>query len=74
MAEVRYSGEIDPVRYGALLQEVQDMGKKIDKLERVVEELVELANKSKGGIWLGMAGMSTMTAFIGFLLNQWKGG
>ena len=32
--------EIDPVKYGVLWQKVQDMDKKVDKMERNVEELL----------------------------------
>ena len=67
------NGEIDPVKYGVLWQKVQDMDKKMDKLERNVEELVELANKSKGGIWFGMSVVSGVSAVVGFILSHWKG-
>lgn len=67
------NGDIDPVKYGVLWQKVQDMDKKMDKLERNVEELVELANKSKGGLWFGMSIVSGVSAFVGFVLSHWKG-
>lgn len=67
------NGEIDPVKYGVLWQKVQDMDKKMDKLERNVEELVELANKSKGGLWFGMSIVSGVSAVVGFILSHWKG-
>lgn len=67
------NGEIDPVKYGVLWQKVQDMDKKMDKLERNVEELVELANKSKGGLWFGMSVVSGVSAVVGFILSHWKG-
>ena len=47
--------EIDPIKYGVLWERVQTMDKKIDKMERQLEELVALANRSKGGFWMGMA-------------------
>lgn len=67
------NGEIDPVKYGVLWQKVHDMDKKMDKLERNVEELVELANKSKGGLWFGMSVVSGVSAVVGFILSHWKG-
>ena len=67
------NGEIDPVKYGVLWQKVQDMDKKMDKLERNVEELVELANKSKGGLWFGMSVVSGVSAVVGFIISHWKG-
>jgi len=41
-------GEIDPVRYGVLWERVQNMDKKIDRMEVQIEQLFELANKSNG--------------------------
>lgn len=63
----------DPVRYGVLWQRVQDMDKKMDKMERQLEELVALANKGKGGLWFGMAVASGVSGFVGFLISYIKG-
>ncbi len=71
---MEYGGrEIDPVKYGVLWQRVQDMDKKMDKVERQLEELVALANKSKGGLWFGMSIVSGISAIVGFILSHWKG-
>jgi len=66
------NGEIDPVRYGVLWQKVQDMDKKVDKMERQLEQLLELANKGKGGLWFGMAIASGISGLMGFLVSHWK--
>ena len=66
------SNEIDLVKYGVLWQKVQDMDKKMDKVERQLEELVALANKGRGGLWFGMTIVSGVSAVIGYLLNYWK--
>jgi hypothetical protein len=64
--------EIDLVKYGVLWQKVQDMDKKVDKMERNVEELLALANKSKGGLWFGMSIVSGVSAVVGYFLNYFK--
>ena len=68
------TGEIDPVKYGVLWQKVQDyerrfdqVDKKMDKMEFQLEQLVALANKSKGGFWMGMTIASSIGAIAGFL-------
>jgi hypothetical protein len=66
-------GEIDPVRYGAMWQRVQDMDKKIDKMERQIEELLALANKSKGGLWAGMAIASAIGGVVTWVAGHLKG-
>jgi hypothetical protein len=62
----------DPVKYGVLWQKVQDMDKKMDKVERQLEELVALANKGRGGLWFGMSIVSGASVIVGYLLNYWK--
>lgn len=66
-------GQIDPVKYGVLWQKVQEMDKKVDKLERSIEELLALANKGKGGLWFGMSIVSAISAVIGFIISHIKG-
>lgn len=66
------NGEIDPVKYGVLWQKVQDMDKKVDKMERNVEELLALANKGKGGLWFGMSIVSGVSAVVGYAWNYFK--
>ena len=61
--------EIDPVKYGVLWQKVESLEQKIDKLENGMEKLLELANKSKGGIWMGMALVSMISSMVGYLTN-----
>ena len=64
--------EIDPVKYGVLWQKVQDMDKKIDKMETQLEMLVALANKGRGGFWVGMMVVSGISALIGFAVAIFK--
>ena len=73
------SPEIDPVKYGALYQKVQDyerrfdeMSVKIDKMETSIDKLVEMANQSKGGFWMGMVAVSAFGSVIGYVAN-WIG-
>ena len=72
-ADVMVDGnEIDLVKYGVLWQKVQDMDRKVDKMERQLEELLALANRSKGGLWIGMSIASAFSAFVGFVASNWK--
>ena len=64
--------EIDLVKYGVLWQKVQDMDRKVDKMERQLEELLALANRSKGGLWIGMSIASAFSAFVGFAASNWN--
>jgi len=66
--------EIDLVKYGVLWERVQQMDKKIDKMERQIEQLLELANKSKGGLWAGMAIASAIGGAVTWVVSHFKGG
>jgi len=65
--------EIDLVKYGVLWQKVQDMDKKMDKVESQLEELVALANKGRGGLWFGMIVVSFSSAIVGFFASGLNG-
>jgi len=67
---------IDLIRYGALWQKVenyeqkfQEMSNKIDKMEASVEELVAMANRSRGGLWVGLGVVSVISSLVGFIAH-----
>lgn len=62
---------VDLYKYGKLVAQVEAMEKKIDKLESGMEELLELANKSKGGFWMGMTVASIVGGVITFITAHW---
>jgi hypothetical protein len=64
-------GNIDLFKYGQLVANVEALQHKIDKLEISVDRLLELANKSKGGFWMGMAFVSAISAFVGYFMRYW---
>ena len=57
--------EIDPVECGKLLSKVDHLEASVSKLGRDVEQLLELANRSRGGFWAGM----TIAASIGGIVT-----
>jgi len=65
--------EIDMVKYGVLWERVQNMDKKIDKMEGQIAELLELANKGKGGFWMGMTIASSVGAAVAWVAGHMKG-
>jgi hypothetical protein len=65
--------EIDMVKYGVLWERVQNMDKKIDKMESQIEELLALANKGRGGFWMGMTIASSVGAAVAWFAGHMKG-
>jgi hypothetical protein len=61
----------DPYKYGKLVAQVEAMEKKIDKLEQGMEELLALANKGRGGFWMGMVVVSAISSLIGYVTHNW---
>ena len=66
--------DIDLVKYGVLWQKVESMEAKIDKMESQLETLVELANKGRGGFWMGMAFVSAISTVLGYISHWWSKG
>jgi hypothetical protein len=66
--------DIDLVKYGVLWERVQQMDKKIDKMENQIEQLLELANKGKGGFWMGMTIASSVGAAVAWVAGHMRGG
>jgi hypothetical protein len=61
--------EIDPVKYGQLWEKVDQLSTKVDKLEKGMEELLALANKGRGGFWVGMMVVSGISSMVGFIAH-----
>ncbi len=47
-------GDINLIQYGALCHQVEELDRKICHMEKQLERLVMLANKSQGALWIGM--------------------
>jgi hypothetical protein len=62
---------VDLYKYGKLVAQVEAMEKKIDKLEVGMEELLALANRSKGGFWMGMTIASIVGGVVTFITSHW---
>lgn len=61
--------EVDMFKYGQLVAQVEALDKKVDKLEKNIEQLLELANKGRGGFWMGMTFISFTSSVIGYLTH-----
>jgi hypothetical protein len=66
-------GEIDPIAYGVLTAKVENLEKKLDKLESSIEELIALVNKGKGGVLVGMAIVSVISSLVGYISHNFLG-
>lgn len=65
--------DIDPVQYGALTAQVAALERDVADLRGDVKALLELANKSRGGLWVGMAIVSALGGVVGFFAGHFLG-
>jgi hypothetical protein len=65
-------GNIDPIEYGRLTAQVDNLTCKVESMELDIKELLALANKSKGGFWMGMTIASIAGGFLTWLLTYWN--
>lgn len=53
---------IDPREFGRLEGEVKSLSAQVEALQADVKTLLELANRSRGGLWAGMSIASALGA------------
>jgi hypothetical protein len=65
--------EIDARDFGRLEAQVETLNGQVTQLSNDVKALLELANKGKGGFWMGMTIASFMGGVITFIADKlWK--
>jgi len=65
--------DIDAREFGKLEAQVEALQKEMHGLSADVKCLLELANKGKGGFWMGMTIASFMGGVITFIADRlWK--
>jgi hypothetical protein len=59
--------KFDMFKFGGLVNQVEHLQAKVDSMDKDIKELLELANKSKGGFWMGMTVASIVGGFITYI-------
>jgi len=62
---------INPIEYGKLLAKVETLEDRVDDMSKDIKSLLELANQSKGGFWMGMTIASIAGGFLTWMLTHW---
>ena len=62
--------EIDPREFGKLEAQVEALQVEVHGLRSDVKQLLEMANKSKGGFWVGMTIASTVGGMLTFVADR----
>jgi len=64
--------EIDPIKVGVMWQKLETMEREVSELRDDVKTLLEMANKSKGGLWAGMMVVSAISSFVGYISHYFS--
>jgi len=62
--------DIDPREFGKLEAQVESLQNEVQNLAKDVKCLLELANRSKGGFWMGMTIASTLGGIATFIVDK----
>jgi hypothetical protein len=62
--------EIDPREFGRLEAEVHSLRTQVTDLQKDMRELLELANRSKGGLWVGMGIAALAGSVVSWLIGH----
>lgn len=61
---------MDDRSFGKIEAQVEALEKQVDNLTSKVDALLELANKSKGGFWMGMTIASILGAVFAWVVEH----
>jgi hypothetical protein len=64
--------QLDPIQFGELKKHVQLLEKQVTDLQHDVRQLLEMANKSKGGLWMGLTFASMFGGVISWVIGHIK--
>ena len=62
--------DIDPREFGKLEAQVEALQVEVSAMREDIKALLEMANKSKGGMFVGMAIASVIGGFISFIATK----
>ena len=64
--------DIDPVQYGRLIAQVENLTTKVESMDTDIKELLALANKGRGGFWMGMTIASMLGGALAWALGHFR--
>ena len=62
--------DIDPREFGKLEAQVEALQSEVHAMRGDIKQLLEMANKSKGGLWVGMSIASALGGVVTFVADR----
>jgi len=63
--------DIDARDFGKLEAQVESLQTQVAQLSVDVKLMLEMINQSKGGFWMGMAVVSSLSGILSFFASRW---
>ena len=63
--------DIDPREFGRLEAEVHSLRTQVANMQDDIKRLLALANRSKGGLWVGMTLASFFGGVVSWVASHW---
>ena len=62
--------DMDPREFGKLEAQVEALQSEVHAMRSDIRQLLEMANKSKGGFWVGMSIASALGGVVTFVADR----
>ena len=63
--------DINPQEFGRMKEQIDQLQKSQDELNKDMKEMLALANQGKGGFWAGMAIAAFISSLVTIVFKQW---
>tara|TARA_R110000850_G_scaffold165371_2_gene290458 strand:+ start:488 stop:691 length:204 start_codon:yes stop_codon:yes gene_type:complete len=63
--------DINPVEFGKMKEQIEQLQKGQDELQKDMKEMLALANKSKGGFWIAISCAAFFGSLISVVIRNW---
>ena len=63
--------DINPIEFGKMKEQIEQLQKGQDELRKDMKEMLALAERSKGGFWMGMAIASFIGGLVSIFIKNW---
>ena len=63
--------EINPEEFGRMKEQIDQLQKSQDELNKDMKAMLALANQGKGGFWAGMAIAAFISSLVTIIFKQW---
>ena len=63
--------DINPEELGRMKQQIDQLQKSQDELNKDMKAMLALANQGKGGFWAGMAIAAFISSLVTIIFKQW---